>query len=193
MNEFEPTVGYPWRTSAMRRIRDILHTTRLIPILAVLILVSGVVLAQGWGRGPHGPGEPGERHMERVLERLDLTEEQRAELEQKLPQFRETIQPSMERLREARASMNDLIHAEQLDEGAIRQAAAEVAEIEADVAVARAQHFQEMRQILTPEQLEELQQMRKQRGERRGPRGRGPQGGGYGQGPRPQEQDSDGS
>jgi Spy/CpxP family protein refolding chaperone len=177
----------------MRRIRDILHTTRLIPILAVLILVPGVVLAQGWGRGPHGPGEPGERHMERVLEQLDLTEEQRAELEQKLPQFRETIQPSMERLREARSGLTDLIHADQLDEVAIRQAAAEMAEIEGDVAVARARHYQELRQILTPEQLEELQQMRRQMDQRRGPRGRRPHGGGYGHGPGPQGQDTDGS
>lgn len=177
----------------MRRNRDTFRTTRLIPVLAVLILIPGLVLAQGWGRGPHGPGEPGERHMGRVFERLDLTEEQRAELEQKLPQFREAIQPSMERLREARSSLNDLIHAEQLDENAIRQAAADVAEIEADVAVARAQHFQQMRQILTPEQLEELQQMRKQMGQRRGPRGRRPHGGGYGQGPGPQGQDADGS
>ena len=45
----------------MTRIRNIFHTTRLIPILALLILVPGVILAQGWGRGPHGPGEPGER------------------------------------------------------------------------------------------------------------------------------------
>jgi len=177
----------------MRRIRDIFRTTRLIPILAVLILVPGIVLAQGWGRGPHGPGEPGERHMERVFERLDLTDEQRAELEQKLPQFREATQPSMERLREARSNLTDLIHADQLDEVAIRQAAADIAGIEADLAVARAQHFQEMRQILTPEQLEELQQMRKQMGERRGPRGHRPRGGGYGNGPLPQEQDSDGS
>jgi Spy/CpxP family protein refolding chaperone len=177
----------------MRRNRNIFLKTRLIPILAVLILVPGVVLAQGWGRGPHGPGEPGERHMERVLERLDLTDEQRAELEQKLPQFRETIQPSMDQLREARSGLNDLIHADQLDEGAIRQAAAEMAEIEADVAVARAQHFQEMRQILTPEQLEELQQMRQQMGQRRGPRGGGRRGDGYGYGARPQDKDSDGS
>jgi len=173
----------------MSRLRDILSKSPLVPLLAVLILVPGVVLAQGWGHGPHGSGEPGERHMQRVFDQLDLTEEQRAELDQKLPQFREAIQPSMDRLREARTVLADVIHADQFDEGAVRQAAADVAEIEADLAVARAEHFREMRQILTPEQLDELQQMRGRMGERRGRGGHGSHGHGYGPGGQPADPD----
>ena len=69
-------------------------------------------------------------------------------------------------------ALNAQIHAETIDEAAIRKAAGVVAVLEADQAVNRAKLFQEIRGILTPEQLQKFEQMREERRERMGP-GRG--------------------
>jgi Spy/CpxP family protein refolding chaperone len=58
-----------------------------------------------------------------------------------------------------RTELMDRIHAEEFDEGAIRDAAAAAAEAHADIAVEQARLRQQIQLLLTPEQREQAEEM----------------------------------
>lgn len=160
----------------------------------LLVLLPALATAGPHGRrGPgfgHGPGMgPGHGPMGmgfamgRLVERLDLTEAQRDEIHGVLEARREAGAGAREEMRAARKALFEQIHAEETDEGAIRQAAADVAALEADLAVERSLTLQEVRNVLTPEQraearqfFDEMKDFAEERGE--GFHGRGPRFGG---------------
>ncbi len=125
-------------------------------------------------RGLHGHGQ-GERvepgtFMHHLVEQLELSDVQRDDLGVVFSEHVDGNRLQRDSLKAARQLLEELVHAPQLDEIAIRNAAAEVAAIEADLAVSRATFLQQLRQVLTPEQLtefEELQQQRRARAEKR--------------------------
>jgi Spy/CpxP family protein refolding chaperone len=127
---------------------------RTAVIAAALIALPGLALAQHQQRpdAKHGNGEM----MERILDRLELSEAQRTEVEALKARFEGESGTSRDQVRVLRGNLAKTIHGVEFDEQAIRDAAAELAAIEADVAVARALHLQEFRAILTPEQQDEL-------------------------------------
>jgi Spy/CpxP family protein refolding chaperone len=129
-----------------------------IAALVVMAAAAVPVLGQGWGHGPHH-GEQHGRMMERIMERLELTEEQRAEAEALMTERHEAMSASFDRIQKAREKLADTIHAADFDETAIRDAAAVVATIEADLAVERGLANQAFRKILTPEQQAEFDEM----------------------------------
>ena len=157
-------------------------------VAVALLALSAPTLARPHGPGGFGPGGPGGGlfggpMFERVAERLELTAEQQEQIRGVFEEYRPQLEGSRDLMRNARTVLHDQIHAELFDEGAIRQAAADLAELEADLAVTRALIAQEVRQVLTPEQQVEAKQMmedarawREAAGERfRGRRGgRGP-------------------
>jgi len=149
-----------------------------IAIAAGLVMAAAAVpaLAQGWGQG-YGHGEHHGRMMERVMERLGLTEEQRAQAEALMTERHDAMKASIDQMRTAREALADAVHAAEFDETAIRDAAAAVAALEADLAVERGLANQEFRKILTPDQQAKLDETHKMMREFGG----GP--GGYGPGP----------
>ena len=74
-------------------------------------------------------------------------------------QHREQTRPQLQQVSERRLDLFDRIHAPELDEAAIRDGAIAVATAGAEIAVARAVLLQQVRQLLTPEQLEDAQEM----------------------------------
>jgi protein CpxP len=126
----------------------------------------------GIGRfgGPGGPGGP--MGVLPMINRLNLTDAQRDQVRGLAESNRDANQALGERARAAHEALQAAITAETFDEGAIRAASAEVASVDADLAVAHAKLHSEILQVLTPEQrtqLKELQAKRPQRPERRGP------------------------
>ena len=156
----------------------------IITALAAVALLAAPVLAQGGpmkpgrcaGHGAHGPG----MGLHRGLEQLDLSAEQREQLEQIRARHQEETRLSHDQLQAAHERFADLAHAETLDETALREAAATMAEARTEMMIARAGMMNEIRQILTPEQLEQFQQMRQRRGGMMRGQGRGPGRGGHG-------------
>jgi Spy/CpxP family protein refolding chaperone len=147
---------------------------RWIALTAIALTVPLLTLAAPGERGPRGfgPGDPGAR-LERLAERLGLSEEQREQVGQTLAGQREAAVPLMEQKREAGAALREAIRTDTFDEPAIREAATKVAEIDVELAVLRAQSRQQLREILDAEQLAQLDAMRERRGfghGRRGPR-----------------------
>ena len=157
--------------------------SRLTLTICGLALLVAALPAVGMppdrGRGPGGgPGFQDGHRLEHLALRLELSDGQREQLNEILAARFDAGFDARRAMFEARRTLEERIHAETLDEAAVRQAAAALAALEADAAVRRARHLQELRRILTPEQLAELEEMREDRGRlsRRGPRGRGPGG-----------------
>lgn len=156
------------------------RNTAIATALALGLAFTGFAASQDRGPRP----DKGEQRVERIAQRLDLDESQAEELTGKMRAHRETMAPSVEALREAQAALDNQITDVVFDETAIRNRAAAVAELQADLAVARALHAQELRELLTPEQYAELQKMHQRRARAMGGPG-GPGGPGHRRGPAP--------
>ena len=108
--------------------------------------------------------------MGMAFERLELSEQQREEIHAIL----ETQREESSELRGVTLEKRRALHAaaraegaEGLDEEAIRLAASELAAVEAEIVIRHARVRQRVRSVLTPEQRDELEQMREEREERR--------------------------
>jgi Spy/CpxP family protein refolding chaperone len=90
--------------------------------------------------------------FERIRERLDLTDDQVAQIKAQIQPEREALKDMIARLREAKAQLRQSIHSSDANDAAIRTTAAKVAEVEADLAVERHKLYGKINPILTAEQ-----------------------------------------
>jgi periplasmic protein CpxP/Spy len=107
----------------------------------------------GRGRGPGGPlaGIP--------LRELNLTDAQREQVKQIVDARQQESRAIGERAMAAREALHAATTSPSFDEGLIRAKAAEVASIEADMAVSRARIFADLFQILTPDQQAKVKEL----------------------------------
>ena len=138
---------------------SITRTMRALTVLlGVSSLGSAALLAQTGPRG-FGHREPGGMHqVQEILGTLSLTSDQQAAIDKLFTTHRDAARDGMNEFMTAQKALADQIHAETLDEAAIRQAAATVAGLEADRAVAEATMLSQIRAQLTPEQKAQFQQ-----------------------------------
>lgn len=146
--------------------------------LAVIIGVgaAGFVAAQDQGDRPDrrpfmGRGGPGGPMGGLMLGELDLTEAQREQVRTIMETRRAADEPLMERAQAARQALQTAIQTQPVDEATIRARSADLATIEADLAVSRARLQAEILALLTPEQRTELEQQQAQMRERMETRG----------------------
>jgi Spy/CpxP family protein refolding chaperone len=130
--------------------------------------------------------------MQRILRRLDLTEEQDLQVQGILEACKAEMEAASEAVADARKSLHEAV-AEGADETAIRSAAAVLGTSIGDRAVLKSQTIAEVKKVLTPEQIEQLDQIKadfkaraeKRREQMKGYEGRpGRRGRGRGCGPR---------
>jgi Spy/CpxP family protein refolding chaperone len=123
------------------------------------------------GRGPMGPGGP--LGMLPMLARdLQLTDAQRDQLKGIAQSHRDDWQALADRARTAHDALSSAVTADNLDETLIRQKSADVAAVDADMAVASAHVYGEFTQILTADQRAKLKTLQAQFNARRSsPRG----------------------
>lgn len=136
--------------------------------LAALVLASAVAFAHGARHGGDGGGFPG-MYSGRMLDRLGVTAEQKAQIREVLGKYRPETEPAVRQLVADRRALRKLIRGGAADEAAIRGQAAKVAALESDLAVVRARAAKEVRALLTADQraqLEELQANREQEADR---------------------------
>jgi len=120
---------------------------------------------RGEGMGPMGhEGPMGQMSQMRMLRELDLSDEQRKQIRALFEEVGATGAP--ERLREARESLHDAIESG-ADEATLRQQASRLGEVEGDAAVELARVRARIQEVLTADQKEELEQLKKQADERR--------------------------
>ena len=164
-------------------------TKRLALGVATGVLVLGVgagvyATAQNTNQDPRpfsrggrmgGPGGP--MGMLPMLAReLNLTDAQKAQIKTIADSHRDEWKALGDRARTAHQALQQAVTADTVDEGLIRQRSAEVAAVEADMAVARARAHTEVFQLLTPEQKTQAKtlqsQVQERMKERRAGRGR---------------------
>jgi len=90
------------------------------------------------------------------MHRLGLTDAQKTQAKAIFKADREAVKPQFEKLRAEKKNLISLIHADAIDEAAVRAETAKIAGIRADIIIARSKAFAKFRAILTPEQLEIL-------------------------------------
>jgi protein CpxP len=98
--------------------------------------------------------------MRGAARRLNLTDAQREQIKTIAQSHRDEWRGLADRMRTSRQALVDATAANPIDEGAIRQRSADIAAVQADVAVARAKARAEMMQVLTPDQQAQLDTMR---------------------------------
>jgi Spy/CpxP family protein refolding chaperone len=113
-----------------------------------------------------GPGRMNAGPLGPMLGRLDLTSDQRARVRQFTESHRDEQRQLADRAMKAHEALQDAITGS-FDESAIRARAADVAAIDADQAVAQARVYQEVVQVLTPEQQQKLKTLQTEMKDRR--------------------------
>ena len=127
------------------------------------------------GRGPGGPGGPGGPMgaiNPMLLRQLDLSEAQRERVKEITESRRDEQKALGDRARAAHLALEAAIIAGPLDESAIRGKAADIAAVDADIAVASGRVYNEVFQVLTPDQQTTLKRLQAEQAERmaKGPR-----------------------
>ncbi len=120
----------------------------------------------GGARGFMGRGGPGGPLGGFMFGPLDLTDAQEEQVKTILETRRAASEPLLERAQSARTALHEAIETQPVDEATIRARSAELASVEADLAVARAQVQAEIVGLLTDEQKAELAEMREDRADR---------------------------
>ncbi len=115
-------------------------------------------MGRGLRGGPPPNGGPGGLMglMPPMLNRLNLSDQQREQVRAIADTHRDEAQTLFNNERQAHEALQAAITSGTFDEGAVRQQAMTVGQIEADVAVLRARVFSEVFQVLTPEQQSQL-------------------------------------
>ncbi len=148
----------------MRTVKGMIAVWMLAVILVGWTGASAVEARQGCpmhGFGMHGG------MLKHILTRLDLSDSQERDIANVLKQHREQMQSVRNQMIEARKAQFAAMTANPISEDAVRQAAAKAAEIEVQLAVSHAKVFDEIRQLLTPEQQTTLQQLAEEFSSRR--------------------------
>jgi Spy/CpxP family protein refolding chaperone len=113
--------------------------------------------------GPGGPGRGGPGGLMGMLPmlgpKIGLTDAQRDQIKTIAESHKDEWKALADRERTARAALNGAVTADAIDEASIRLKSAEVAAVDADVAVARAHAHAEVFQILTSEQKAQVKKM----------------------------------
>ena len=118
----------------------------------------------GRATGPGGPGRGGPMGMLPMMAReLNLTDAQKDQIKAIGESHRQEWKALADRGRSAHEALQQAVTVETVDEALIRQKSAEVAAVEADLAVARARANAEVFRILTPEQKAQALEQAKQR------------------------------
>jgi Spy/CpxP family protein refolding chaperone len=147
-----------------------------IAAVTLMILGAGAVFAGGHGFGHHramkamgpggGPGSGMAGHLMRGLYRLDLSDEQWDQIRSIMEEARPGIQEQREAIRTVREQLRDLDPAA-FDEATVRAIAKKLAAPIEELAVLHQRVRAQVYSVLTPEQREELAQMRRQMEQRR--------------------------
>jgi len=123
------------------------------------LLVSSTVLAHpGFGR----PGMM-RRMGPPLLDQLQLSDDQRAQIQTIFASGRDTIRPLAQQLRKKHATLRETTRNQPFDETVVRSQAREAADIQAQLMVARAQMMNQVLMVLTDEQKARLNELRAQR------------------------------
>jgi Spy/CpxP family protein refolding chaperone len=136
-----------------------MKTKFLIPVVAAGVIASGLFIARAQTSdrqdGPFGRGHI----MARIARRLQLTSDQRTQIKAILVAEKEPLVSDFSRWHESRVQLRAAIQSSGASEASVRTASANVAAVEADLAVERLKLHNQISPLLTAEQKEKLGEM----------------------------------
>lgn len=138
----------------------------LVPVFLAVVGLAFVIFQTNAFAGYGGHGKGG-WHLKRMMAAVGLSDEQTAEVKNILTQSRTGLKPALKQLVTERRALRNLIQSEIFDEGAIRNQADKIAKLQSDLAVERAQVYQSVLKVLSPEQIQKLKEFQEKRAERR--------------------------
>jgi Spy/CpxP family protein refolding chaperone len=150
----------------MDRFRKIVVTAGLVALMsggAVALFAQGAP-----GRGPGGgaaqSGPGGRRGFDAgvALGQLNLSDAQKQQVRDITQRHRQQTLPTMQRLQQAMQAQRAAINQVPVNEGAVRDASAALAKVQADMAVDQARVHADIFNILTVEQQEKAKQLEQQ-------------------------------
>lgn len=150
----------------------------LVAAILMTLLAAGGAVAFGGGFGPGNDGRPGpdpERHarkLEMMSVVLDLSESQKAQIEEVFKAGFEAAEPYHEQMRQAREQIRDLVTSGSYDEAKVRELAQKVSSAEVELMVAKARTHSQVYALLTPEQRQKADKLAPLFEGRRGHHGR---------------------
>lgn len=97
-----------------------------------------------------------QRIFQRIADKLNLSGDQRTQIKTALSGEKDTLQPMLARLRDARKNLRAAIQAPGATGASVRSASAQVADVEADLAVERMKIYGKIAPILTDEQRRKM-------------------------------------
>lgn len=121
---------------------------KVLAIAAAAVLAPALLLAAAAGQHAHVKGG----FAQHIARQLGLSDDQTQQVQGIFANHKAEMSAQFDRLKTARTGLFDAIHADSFDESAVRAAAANVAQVEADMAVSRAKIASEVRNVLTPDQ-----------------------------------------
>jgi Spy/CpxP family protein refolding chaperone len=107
-----------------------------------------------------GFGMRGQPELMRAVRKLDLSEEQQTQLRSLMESGREAFRDQMRTLQEARKDLQEAMNAEPYDAARVQQLAEAQGTAVTGMILKRAETWQEVRSVLTPEQRVELNTLR---------------------------------
>lgn len=141
---------------------------RLYAGLLVLLLSATAISAAA--RPDFDREKMHERKFERIVSKLELSEDQVQQAEQLREAFHLDHSALREQIKNKRSALKAQSNADVYDETAVEALAAELGELHAQSTVARARHKYEFQQILTEEQRTKMAEIKNKRGERKSKR-----------------------
>ncbi|HTM09348.1 MAG TPA: Spy/CpxP family protein refolding chaperone [Verrucomicrobiae bacterium] len=135
--------------------------------LVGVLTIAGLLAAVAAFAHP-GFGRPGmmQQMRARLFDKLQLSDAQRTDIQNIFANARETIAPLAQQLREKHAALRDSVNGGTFDEAAVRAQAQEIAGLQAQLMVARAQARNQFLGVLTDEQKARLSELRAERQQR---------------------------
>jgi Spy/CpxP family protein refolding chaperone len=138
------------------------RTTALIVLLAVFVLAgisAAVQAAPRRGDGPHD--RPGHfMHIIDFLLDLDLTPEQKDDLQAVFTDTRDTLKPLLEDMHELRSAMDETFLGEEIDAARASSQIEEMSRLKAQITTAGLTAMLQAAQVLTPEQRQTIMDTR---------------------------------
>lgn len=151
--------------------------------LVIGLAVTSVSEAQQGRRGRRAPAPNDAGMVQRGLDRLDLSDDQRETIKEMRVAHRQQAVLRRGEMASLRAQLQAELMNDDLNESKVRSLSKQISDLRSEADAARLDHRLAMRKVLTPEQREKLQEMRMNGprfGKRGGPgmhQGRGGRGG----------------
>lgn len=126
-------------------------------IAAIVAVIATTTLAPLSASAHEGECmDPTGQHFKKMGTDLGLSAKQQQDMQELFSKSRARNEPLLKQMATERRALRALIHADSINEAAIRAQSGKVAAAMADLAVQRAQTVQQIRALLTPEQIQKF-------------------------------------